>query len=238
MVRIGKLLLGQEPVIALTVTDLDSPKFLQKTKHQGVKVLEIRIDRFKNLNENHLLKKIHLFRKLGLPLIATIRSRGEGGGRFLSDSKRAELFKKILPWVQAIDLELRSKELQKSLIPLARQQKKAVILSYHHFQATPRTSHLLKLIRQGKRKGADIVKLAVTPKTKNDLARFLLLGHRSRNQNLIMIAMGPLGIPSRVLAPLFGSLLTYSFIGRSMAPGQIPLPRLLRERQLFFKLKK
>jgi 3-dehydroquinate dehydratase type I len=43
----------------------------------------------------------------------------------------------------------------------------------------------------------------------------------------VAIAMGPLGTISRVIAPLFGSLFTYAFVGeREVAPGQLPLDEL------------
>lgn len=77
------------------------------------------------------------------------------------------------------------------------------------------------------------MKLAVTPKRKEELARFLLFTHRNRDKNLISIAMGRHGAPSRVLAPLLGSLLTYSFLHRPQAPGQIPLRSLSKELNAF-----
>ena len=243
MIKIGKAILGKGPAIALTVTDRETPGSVKKAKSL-IKaaggpplLLEIRIDRFRNLSDSYLRSKVRPLKKLNLPLIATIRSRKEGGARTLSDSARLELFKKILPRVNAVDVELSSSDLRKKLIPLARRSGKRVILSYHNFSSTPSESSMVQFIRKAKRSGADLVKLAVTPKTSGDLARLLRVTHRYRKENLITLAMGKLGAPSRTLGFLFGSLFTYSFIGpKPQAPGQLPLKNLIREIEFFPKV--
>jgi len=222
-----------KPGVALTVTDSASPRLIRKIARRGKKLglsllLEIRIDRFRRLDEESVFQKIRSFQKTRLPLIATIRSRKEGGGRHLSDSQRLGLFKKILPLVQIIDLELSSTSL-KALIPLAHRKGKSVILSYHNFHSTPPDPALLRLIEKARRRGADWVKIAVTPRREGEVGRLLLLTHRNRDKDLITIAMGRRGKASRLLAPLFGSRLTYSFLDRSQAPGQIPIRSFLKK---------
>lgn len=193
-------------------------------------LLELRIDLFRRLTPEAIQKRIQMLKKLHLPIITTIRSQKEGGGKKLTDEFRLELFKKILPSINMIDVELGSDRLRKVLVPLARRKGKKVILSYHNFFSTPSESALVRLIRQGKRQGADIVKLAVTPQKSSDLARLLLVGQRHQKENLIILGMGPLGMPSRVLGFLFGSLLTYTYIaGRPHAPGQLSFQALADE---------
>lgn len=233
LLKLGSVLLGKGPALALTLTDSEALRSVQKAKREGARVLEIRIDRFRKIDEAHVLQRIRSLRSLRLPLIATLRSRKEGGGRSISDSKRLSIFEKALPFVDAIDLELGSVRLRKTLVPLARRKGKRIILSYHNFKATPTNRVMLGLIRRGKRGGADLVKLAVTPQKAGDLARLLLLTHRNREKHLVSIAMGRLGLVSRVLAPLFGSLLTYSFVGRPQAPGQLSIERTLKEMKAF-----
>lgn len=242
MVRMGKVILGKGAVIALTLDGSENLQQIRKAKrlvgaYGYTPLLETRIDRFRWLDDNWVLEKIRFLKRFGLPLIATLRSRREGGARPLPDSLRLQLFKKILPWIDAIDLELSSAGLVQTLVPLARRKKKRVILSYHNFQSTPPDASLASILRKGRQKGADLVKIAVTPRKERDLARFLLFMHRHRDQNLIALAMGPSGSPSRVLAPLFGSLLTYSFIGRPQAPGQLSLKPLLKEMKSLFPKK-
>ena len=232
MIKIGNALLGKTPAVAVTVTDLVPTAEIRRAKQKkGVSLLlEIRIDRFRRLEENYIVSKVRSFKKLGLPLIATIRSTQEGGARKLSDSSRLKIFRRVLPFVNAVDIEFASFQLRKNLVPLVHRLKKKTIFSYHHFASTPSERAMIHLIQRAKRAGADIVKMAVTPKSKNDLARLLLVTNQYRDKNLIMIAMGRLGTPSRVLAPLFGSLLTYTFVGKKpQAPGQLSLHRLLQE---------
>lgn len=249
MVRIGKVPLGKSPAVVVTLTDTESLHSVRNAKRNGARILEVRIDRFRRLDLPSILQRIRSLRKTGMPLIATLRSRKEGGAavptgggravpagggkRNLSDSQRIRIFQKVLPYVNAVDLELSSPRLIRSLIPLARGKKKCVILSYHNFKSTPSDPTLRNLIRKGRRSGGQIIKIAVTPRKKEDVARLLRFTQQNRKQNLVAIAMGRLGVSSRVLAPLFGSLLTYSFIGRPQAPGQLSLKQLKAGRHLF-----
>lgn len=235
--------------VALTVTDQETlqqikkvivgARFSRPVAKGGVTpplLLEIRIDRFRRLDEEYVLQKIRSFRKTGLSLIATIRSRREGGGTSLSDAERIGLFKKVLPFVKIIDLELGSTQLRKVVIPLAIRKRKRVILSYHNFKSTPSDRALNSLLRKSIRAGADWTKIAVTPKTREDVARLLLFTQHNRDKNLISIAMGRLGQTTRILAPLFGSRLTYGFVGRAQAPGQLSAHTLLNELKLWDKI--
>jgi len=227
--KIGKAVLGRGPAIALTVTDSDNPRLIQKAKRRGVNLLEVRVDSFRRLDNAWVTQKLRSFRKLGMPIIGTIRSRREGGRRLIPDSRRASLFKEILPFIDCVDLELGSQRLRKAVLANARRRRKRVILSYHNFRNTPSDAALAGLLDRARHAGADIVKIAVTPKRKEDVARLLFFTHRNREKNLIAIAMGPRGTASRILAPLFGSLLTYSFAGRSHAPGQLSFEALRKE---------
>lgn len=227
--KIGSVSLEAQPVIVLTVTDRESLAAILKAGRLGARVLELRIDRFRKISPDAILQRIRSLRKLRCPLIATIRSAREGGGRAMSDAKRLELFKKILPEVQAIDLELGSARLVKALVPRARRQGKRVILSYHNFNSAPPDRALERCLGKGKRAGADVVKIAVTPKKSSEVNRLLQFTERHRDDRVVVIGMGRIGAPTRILAPLFGSLLTYTFIGRSHAPGQLPLRRLAWE---------
>jgi len=232
LIKIGRLRLDR-PAIAFTLNGRETRAQIQKAKRLGARILELRIDRFPQISSKPLFQKIRSYRKMGFPLIATIRSKKEGGGRFIPDSKRIELFKTLLPWVDAVDLELASAHLTKVLVPLARRKGKQVILSYHNFRQTPPDPVLTNLLRKAKKKRANFVKIVATPKNPDDVARLLLFTERNRDQHLITISMGRLGQPTRVLAPLFGSLLTYGSLGRPEAPGQLSISRLSKEIKIF-----
>lgn len=236
MVKIGNVSL-EKPALVLTIAGSESPRSLREAKRLGAQILELRIDRFRFRSEEEVIQKIRTFKKLRIPIIATIRSRKEGGGRSFPEADRGRLFRKILPWVDAIDLEMNSKHLLK-LIPLAHQKGKRVILSYHNFHTTPPRRVLKNLLRKSLRRRADLVKIAVCPKKRKDVGQLLLFTFEHRKDSIISVAMGQLGRPSRILAPLFGSKLSYTFIGRSQAPGQIPIRQLGPEWKVFFSAKR
>ena len=81
--------------------------------------------------------------------------------------------------------------------------------------------------------GADIIKIAVMARSTADVTRLLRFTEDCKVP-LVTIAMGPLGSVSRVIAPLFGSLFTYGFIHRPVAPGQLSVEKLIEERTLYF----
>ena len=54
-----------------------------------------------------------------------------------------------------------------------------------------------------------------------DVRTLALLTLRATDTKLITIAMGSLGITSRVFFPAIGSRMTYAFIGGESAPGQL-----------------
>jgi 3-dehydroquinate dehydratase-1 len=75
------------------------------------------------------------------------------------------------------------------------------------------------------REDADILKIAVMVNSKADIEKLESL--HGQEDNVIIVAMGPLGTPQRVSAPLLGSYLTYCSIGEATAPGQLDLKTLV-----------
>ncbi len=86
--------------------------------------------------------------------------------------------------------------------------------------------------------GGSIAKIAVTPKTLSEALLLLNLTHELAIEGklLVTIGMGAIGRHLRVIAPLYGSVLTYGFIeGEGIAPGQFSvnaLRRMLKELEL------
>ena len=123
--------------------------------------------------------------------------------------------------MDAVDIELSSKKILKDVIDAAHRFKKRVIVSYHNFNDTPEQKKLEAIIKNCRKAGGDMVKIATLVKDKKDIIRLAYL--TLSKKDIITIAMGKLGTLSRVIFPMFGSLLTYSSITKSSAPGQMPL---------------
>jgi 3-dehydroquinate dehydratase I len=74
-----------------------------------------------------------------------------------------------------------------------------------------------------------VVKIAAHAAGPADTDRLIGFLRARRERGLIVIAMGPHGVASRVFCPLLGSLITYGFVGEAMAPGQLSLSDLHAE---------
>ena len=228
--NIGKLRLGSTPRIAAVILDGKDKKSISKAKRDGADLLELRIDCFKRQDTDYIRKIIKDVRAEKLPVIATIRSKAEGGRCNLKDAERLRIFKAIMPLVDAVDIELSSKKILNGVIKEAHRFKKRVIVSYHDFRNTPAEGQLSAIIKNSRDAGGDIVKIAAFAKDKRDIIRLASLN--ISHNDIITIAMGRLGVVSRLFFPMLGSLLTYCSVTKSSAPGQMPLKtaaKLLKE---------
>ncbi len=100
-----------------------------------------------------------------------------------------------------------------------------VIVSYHNFDETP--SNLDEICNNLVSTDADIIKIATKANKLSDNLRILKLIKKSKKP-IIAMCMGQLGEISRILAPLYGSYLTFASLekGKESAEGQIPAETL------------
>lgn len=100
-----------------------------------------------------------------------------------------------------------------------------IILSRHDFQGMPTDMRALVGEMAARRPG--VVKVAVTPSRLADQLQFQNLADAAAGVPLVLIAMGAVGLPSRLLPERFGSCWTYG--GQAIAPGQVS-PDVMRAR--------
>jgi 3-dehydroquinate dehydratase-1 len=77
--------------------------------------------------------------------------------------------------------------------------------------------------------GADVAKLAVMPQDARDVQALLAAtaeADRRLSIPLVSMAMGELGVASRVVGFRYGSRITWASAGAASAPGQLPLGQL------------
>ena len=86
MVKIKDVKLGVIPRVVLSIDDTTPISFVKRAKEKGADILEVRIDRFKKIDKEYVSQKVSMFKKSKMPIIATIRSRKEGGGRDILES--------------------------------------------------------------------------------------------------------------------------------------------------------
>jgi 3-dehydroquinate dehydratase type I len=91
----------------------------------------------------------------------------------------------------------------------------------------PDIEFLDNIFLKGKSLGADIIKIAVVANNNDDLTRLVTFTLKHRSEGLITMAMGDIGLPSRVINPIFGSLITYGYVNKPSAPGQLSIRELM-----------
>jgi len=166
-------------------------------------------------------------RQLEKPWIACNRIEEEGGSWQESEARRKEeLLKAIQLGASIVDIELAMPNLEK-VVPLVKKQAKC-LLSFHNIKQTPPLENLKKIVKQQLAAGADICKVVTCAQNAEDNLAILKLIPEFPGVNIIAFAMGPIGLPSRILSPLVGGYITYAAIekGAQSAPGQMTVNEL------------
>ncbi|WP_414469396.1 type I 3-dehydroquinate dehydratase [Methanobacterium sp. ACI-7] len=207
----------KKPMICAPIVEKEFSLVLQsvdKAIKLGADILEFRIDTLKNPDSDEVQK---LVAQIDYPLIITNRIKSEGGSFKGSEEERVEVLIESAPHADFVDIELQTEpELQEEVIRASR----STIISYHDFKKTPSFEELLKVIKKQKEIG-DIAKFAVMPNSYKDT--LTVLNVLSEVENTIGIAMGDIGKYTRLIAPLFGSPLTFASIDKESAPGQLDI---------------
>ncbi len=156
------------------------------------------------------------------PVIATCRPVWEGGRFEGSESDRLGILKQALELgAEYVDVEWNARVMRELLGETTRHR---VVLSVHDFTGMP--ADVARLAAEMGRLAPGVVKIAVTPTGLRDLVALAGIG-RGATSPTVLIAMGPVGLPTRVAPAHFGSCWTYA--GNGVAPGQVPTNRLIDE---------
>ena len=186
----------------------------KKSINAGADIIELRIDAMDYPNPDEVS---NIIKDIKYPLIATNRMVEEGGFFKGSESERTDILLGAAKHADIIDIELQTDEDYLNKIIKA---SKSTIISYHNFEKTPTADFLLKIVNQ-ERKLGDIAKFAVMPKNISDT--LIVLNVLSQVEATIGISMGDMGRYTRLVAPLFGSPITFASIDNTSAPGQLDI---------------
>lgn len=226
--RIGDVEIGDQPKIVASV-GADARDMLGNPSMtlDLADLVEIRLDLLDNDNSVDLTPFLtEIKSKLDQPIIATSRHQSEGGEFHESEGLRLSQLWEAIEVADAVDIELGA-EIRDSIMKAAEREDIPVILSYHNFWKTPPKEFLLELVDTMFEDGGDIAKIAVMPETLRDVLTVYEVLLECPGPTCA-IAMGQVGRHSRVIAPLYGSVLTYASVGTNTAPGQIPLRDMRR----------
>lgn len=188
----------------------------------GADLVEVRLDGVERPDPAAALEG-----RLG-PMIVTCRPRWEGGAFDGSEEERRRLLLAAVDeGAEFVDVEHRA-SFAAEIVGL--RQGRGVIVSSHQFEA----GHVdvAGRLRALRATGAEIVKLAVAVDSLSATLPLFELGEAAAHdqtvgQGHVLIAMGPRGAHTRVLAARLRNRWTYA--GEAIAPGQMPASQLLEE---------
>jgi 3-dehydroquinate dehydratase/shikimate dehydrogenase len=228
--------------LSLTGNSLQKDLEILEKYRKYIDAAELRVD-FLDPDE-----RLHIRRfpeMAGIPVILTIRRDTDGGKYVGGEGSRITLLSMGLAFAEVdkrknfayVDLE--SDLNVPSLEEAARTFGTKIIRSVHNFQGVD--EDLAKRIRELRRTGDEIAKVAVMPQTTADVLRIFQAAKETKSIKKILIGMGRLGTSTRILADYLGSHLTYSSAAEDdvslAAPGQID-PKELVELYRFKKINK
>ena len=187
---------------------------VRKAERQGADFSEVRLEKLSDLDG--LSRVVRTAKK---PLIATDRDSSK------SKVDRTALMMAVEDGFHYVDLDFETRDLQRT-IDRIREKGAKIILSHHDYSRTPTPQRLVAKLEEFHRFKPDISKLVTTAHHMDDNLRiFEFLKSNRGNGSIVSFAMGPMGVWSRLLSPLYGSHFTYASLnrGQETAPGQTPI---------------
>ena len=142
-------------------------------------VVELRLDALSILDAPNVQNVLCAARAAigqGVPLLATIRTKKEGGLADLTDAAYGELGIVICHSGLADLLDVEASTAPAVIAAIQQQAREngvKTVFSSHNFAETPPTETMVNTLTDMVRRGADIAKLAVMPHTPADTARLL-----------------------------------------------------------------
>ena len=235
-IKSNHMVLGGQTKICVPVTGKNKEEIreqLKKIKDCKPDVVEWRADFLKELIKDieAIQEVLQIFKEElpKIPIIFTIRTANEGGEWSVEDDVYKEICLKVAAlakenYVDFIDVEVqRLKEAEQFLHEL-HQYDVCVIGSNHHFFETPSEEQMLEILKNMEQKGADVCKIAVMPKTNQDVSHLIEISAQASkelNCPIITMSMAEKGSVTRVCTRQTGSVLTFAAAVEASAPGQL-----------------
>jgi 3-dehydroquinate dehydratase-1 len=230
---------GRLPAICIPLVGTSAEAImaeLDASLSHGPDAFEWRADYFEAVADPHAV--VEAARRLreragSVPLLFTCRREDEGGRpTALGTGRRIALYEAVFAsgFADLGDFEIGNGATAFGAVSrAARRYGVTLVGSYHDFDRTPEPRALAECFAQAKREGADVAKVAVMPHDPRDVLALLAATWQARvalDMPLVSMAMGELGVLSRIAGHLFGSSLTFAAGANASAPGQMPIDRL------------
>ncbi len=239
-VKVRDVVFGEgRPKICVPITGRTKEEIALRTaelKEAAPDLAEWRADWYEAVFDRKKLEEMLMWlrRELGeLPLLVTFRTKEEGGEQSISPAAYEDFLRTVLESGEAdlIDVELfRGEALLRTICEEAKARNVKVVASSHDFEKTPAKEEMMERLTCMQDCGADLLKLAVMPRTADDvltlLAATLEMNRTYARQPVVTMSMGSLGSVSRLAGEVFGSAMTFGSAGVASAPGQVSVPEL------------
>jgi 3-dehydroquinate dehydratase I len=206
------------PIVLGTVTTASGLSGLARKK-LAADAVEVRVDAL-------LAKKVSIeeieatLRKKKHPVLLTLRIPAEGGQRAWKVAERRDLFLRLLPFVEAIDVELATARAMEPVIKEARRTGKTVVLSAHAIGKPATPAQVDRWVGQFDPLPSTILKIAGRIKSWRDLQQLAALLVNHADWPLAVMGLGPYAAQSRAVLTALGSRLVYGYLDQAAAPGQ------------------
>ena len=168
-------------------------------------------------------------------VLVTYRTAQQGGQGDASETEYGQIIRALAKQQpNYIDIEfdeLASPTDVQKLVNEAHNQRVKVIISHHNFTETPNLETLRFLYYKMHQCGGDMLKVAVMPRTPEDVLTLMSAMHQTSvtiSEQVIGIAMGDLGKVSRLATGVFGGSISYGCLEEPQAPGQVQVKDLRR----------
>jgi 3-dehydroquinate dehydratase-1 len=214
-----KLNLNASPLVVGVLSSLDGNVPLAGD------IVEVRLDRTSRPPD--WLDRCKAIEAQGKPVLLTVRLRSQGGEWPEDDGDRFKLYEEGLAALTAVDVELCS-VICATVAKQAKKLGKVCLVSHHDFEKTPPLAELVSIVAKAQQNGA-VAKIATTIRSEADVETLRALLGRKRKRPLCVIGMGEAWKQTRVSFPKLGSCLTYGYLDKPTAPGQVSAAELLNQ---------
>lgn len=164
----------------------------------------------------------------GIPVIFTFRKKDEGGICELEESERKEIILSAISsgYASILDIEESTKSDDlRDVIDVSRKEGVLVMMSFHDMRTIPPGDIIKEKIENMSRMGADIIKIAVTPRNKKAAFDFIEIMRGIKQITdipVVIVTMGQHGLFLRLFGWVLESPIVYAAGLVRTAPGQPP----------------
>ncbi len=200
------------------IASLSSPRQFANPLLCYADAVEVRLDMITEPVGNLIFD---LKQRMRCPIVLTLRSSDEGGAYAGKSDGYLEVLKNHIKYADYVDLEEKFSNLSSFV-----HENNAKVIASRHMNEMPDPAGLEKLARTLRSFG-DIPKIAVQPKSRDDILTLLSFTNKeSREGEVIVSVTGDVSRYARPLLALFGSLYTYCYIDSPTSPGQYSIKEM------------